>query len=190
MTRARPVMPDPLPAARVGSMIAALHISALVPALIGACCLAAERRPGRVGELVAALVMLVAMADGMRATPSAPRILWVALLLATAITLAAARGRRRAPVGAVSRAMAVHTATGLVVTGALLALMTGAAHGGQDPHAHGLSSGALTAVLVVGALSYAAVSVVVAARSSATTARVQLVSMGASAALMAVAVIL
>jgi len=54
-----------------------LHLFALAPATIGLCCLAADRRRARAGELATALLMLVAMADAA-VTRLVPVVWWVA----------------------------------------------------------------------------------------------------------------
>lgn len=189
------------------------HVLALAPAAIGLCCLAADRRRARIAELGAAVLMMVAMLDAA-ITAIVPVVFWVALLVAGAMVLAAVRGRARAGVVAAAGAapsgastmggstmggstmggstiggggvaMAVHSASGMVVMAALLLAMAGgaAATGG---HHHGGTPSVAWAATGVAAV-YVVASVVLAARTRGMLLRTQYAAMAASVGLMAVA---
>lgn len=185
---------------RVGEV---LHLWALAPATVGACCVAADRGRARVPEFAAAALMLVAMADvGTGARLIAP-VLWALLLVVGAMGLAALRGARRPRPAAgermphPSRAMTVMTALGLVVMAALMITMgtaapssaadAGGGHGHGGLGAVGGGLGMVVALTTVVAAGYVAVSAVAAVRSTLRLDRVQYVSMAAATALMAAA---
>jgi len=181
-----------------------LHLWALAPATVGACCVAADRGRARVPEFAAAALMLIAMADiGTGAGLIAP-VLWALLLVVGAMALAALRGARRRPVAAErmphpSRAMTVMTALGLVVMAVLMIAMgvhpSSAAlglGGGHDHSAFGAwrgggELGPVAALTMAVAAAYVAVSAVAAVRSSLRLDRVQYASMATATAMMALA---
>ncbi|KHK99434.1 hypothetical protein LK09_01890 [Microbacterium mangrovi] len=175
-----------------------LHLWALAPAAVGTCCMAADRRRARVPELVASAVMLLAMLDLVREEPLVVPIVWAALLLVSAMALAAVRGvqRRRAdasPTVAGSVGMTVHSTIGMVVMAALVAMMGHHTASGTAPvtgmagmHAGG---GGLPALVALAVGVYAVASVVAALRAHTRLDRGQFVAMGASTALMALAVL-
>jgi hypothetical protein len=110
-----------------------LHLTALLPALVSACCtVGAARTRGAVG-VISAIVMLVAMLD-LAGGGVLPPVAWSALLVASAmsgaVTARIAGASGGGPMGA-------HGALGLVVMAALVVLM-GVTPGGG---AHGLVSG-------------------------------------------------
>lgn len=158
-----------------------LHLWAVAPAAIGTCCLAADRARVRPPEVVASVLMLLAMLDAGLWGLVAP-VYWTALLLVAAVSLAfwrRPRQRRAVPVPAV---MTLHTALGLVAM-ATLSLTMGA-HWSPSGHAHGV---ALAPVLAGGALGYVAASVAVMRRMPARLDRAQITAMAASVVLMAIA---
>ena len=182
-----------------------LHLWALAPATVGACCVAADRGRARVPEFAAAALMLLAMADiGTGARVIAP-VFWALLLLVGAMALAALRGARRRPVTAErlphpSGAMTVMTALGLVVMAALMIAMgahapssVGDALGGHGHGGFGAWSGGggglgpVAALAMAVAAAYVAASAVAAARSAVRLDRVQYASMATATALMALA---
>lgn|GEM_PF-1214464 len=77
----------------------ALHLWALAPATVGACCVAADRGRARVPEFAAAALMLLAMADAATGAGLIAPVFWAVLLVAAAMALAALRGTRRGPRG-------------------------------------------------------------------------------------------
>lgn len=183
----------------------ALHLWALAPTAVGACCVAADRGRPRVPELAAAALMLLAMADAATGTAVIAPVYWTGLLLAAAMGLAVLRGSRRvralrpsaraSGAGAVSdgvgrghrsAAMTAMTAVGAVVMALLVLLM------GADPaaagagHHHGIGAGGLAVVAVAMAVAYGAGSAVLIARGGLRPLdRVQHASMGFAALLMA-----
>lgn len=190
----------------------ALHLWALAPATVGACCVAADRGRARVPELAAAALMLLAMADAASGTGLIAPVYWAVLLVVGAMALAALRGARRGAgsrgarsSGAAvvraragvrmphpSRAMTLMTALGLIVMAVLMVAMTGPVGAAASPaaaHAHGGASvaGATGALALAGAIAYAGVSVVAAVRTGIRLDRVQYASMAAATGLMALA---
>ena len=187
-----------------------LHAWALAPAAVGTCCLAARRRRVRAPELMASLVMLVAMLDAARPAPLLPPVWWASLLMIAAITLAAIRRSRstvdgpedRPPAGrsrgsdersgaadaTEARRMSVLTTLGMIAMAALLLAMT-AAHPTGAAHAHGVTAGAFLALLVGGCGAYAIGSAVAAAKTSSWLDRTQYAAMGATTLVMGLALL-
>ena len=184
-----------------------LHLGALAPAVIGACCIAADRRRARAPELAASVLMLVAMLDVVLWGVVAP-VLWAAVLIAAAVALAALRGRaarsrvaRKPGAGRTSAALApstvmtVHATLGLVVMAApVLAMIPDASTPGPVAGHHG-SGASFGLVAAASALLFGLVSVIAtraphggAARASVLE-RAQLIAMGASTAAMGVALL-
>lgn len=166
-----------------------LHAWALAPAAIGTCCLAADRRRVRAPELAASVLMLIAMLDAAVGRLVAP-VLWGALLIAAAMGLAGLRSVRRAdrPRPAIGRAMTVHTTVGLIVMAALLLTMA-AGPASSPTHAHGMSAGALSIIVLLGVAAYCAASVIAAVRAHSRLDRAQFVAMGLSTAVMGLGLI-
>lgn len=178
--------------------IVTFHLMALAPAAIGLCCLAADRRRARIGELAASVLMMLAMVDAAVGRV-VPVVWWVVVLLAGAMALAAAHGRPRSghragSVGAGGATMAVHAAGGMIVMAALLLAMAGGivpgAGAGAGAHVHGGVGGGSfgMGVAAFGAILagvYVVASVVVIARSRSRLDRGQYAAMAASAGLMA-----
>jgi hypothetical protein len=169
-----------------------LHAWAIAPAAIGACCLAADRGRARWPDAAASVLMLVAMLDAALTRLVAP-VYWAALLIASAMALAAwQRPRGRNASAAQPRpgtGMAVHTGLGLI---AMAALQLGMGHdplAAASAGAHGHEGGGalLLAVLLGGALAYAAFSALLLVRAHRPLDRAQLACMGVSVLLMAVA---
>jgi len=174
-----------------------LHAWAIAPAAIGACCAAADRGRARWSDAASSALMLVAMLDAALTRLVAP-VYWAALLLLAAMALAAWQRPRRRP-GTPARPaapgrMTAHTGLGLV---AMAALQLGMAHSpaaagatiAESAHLHG-GAGAgtpLTFLLLGGALAYVALSTALAVRAHRALDRAQLLCMGGSVLLMAVA---
>lgn len=168
-----------------------LHAWAIAPAAIGACCQAADRGRARWPDAAASVLMLSAMLDAAVTRVVAP-VYWAALLIACAMALAAWQRPRRQgtsrPRSRAEAAMTVHTGLGLV---AMAALQLGMAHepvsaASASAHAHGSGGALLTALLLGGALAYAALSALLLVRAHRMLDRAQLICMGASVLLMAV----
>jgi hypothetical protein len=149
-----------------------LHLSALLPTAFGVCCTVGGRRRGRLGvgfDGVAAVVMLLAMADVVVGLGLVAPILWVAGLvgLALALPLVASAASPGALVSLVDDAIpqaegqrshrAAHTAVlhsslGLIVMAGLVALMS-AGHTATVPTHHGVS-GMLPVLVLSGSAAY------------------------------------
>ena len=164
----------------------ALHLGALLPAAVGACCTLGARRSGRVAALASALVMLLAMLDTTAGLVGLPALTWSAVLVLTALVVAAT-GRLASPTGARAgagtgpvrlghaSAMAVHGGIGLIAMAALLAVMGSPSMGGGVAGVSGLAgatglhhaggaSGVLGAAVAVGVLAYGGFSGMLAVR--------------------------
>ncbi|WIB77587.1 hypothetical protein DEJ28_00390 [Curtobacterium sp. MCPF17_002] len=110
-----------------------LGLAAILPASAGACCTVGAWRPGRAVDVVAAVVMVAAMVDGVVAPRVLPGVVWFVVLALLAVTLAAAHRlqvgpstawrRGAAPVHRVPSAHGrfgrLHAALGLLVMGAM-----------------------------------------------------------------------
>ncbi|WP_336631089.1 MULTISPECIES: hypothetical protein [unclassified Microbacterium] len=179
--------------------IVTFHLMALAPAAIGLCCLAADRRRARIGELAASVLMMLAMVDAAVGRV-VPVVWWVVVLLAGAMALAAAHGRPRSgpragSAGAGGTTMAVHAAGGMIVMAVLLLAMAGGIVSGADAgagggHVHGGAGGggAGMGVAAFGAILagvYVVASLIVIARARSRLDRGQYAAMAASAGLMA-----
>ncbi|ALJ19456.1 hypothetical protein [Microbacterium sp. No. 7] len=167
-----------------------LHLLALVPAAIGVCCLALDRRPARAGELVAGVAMLAAMIDAA-VTGLVAAVWWAALLVAGALALSAVRGRRRSAAAAMpgAAAMTMHAATGMIAMAALMIGMPAAGALEVAGHSHGHGAPAIgTAGALLGA-SYVVASAVLAARTRVALDRAQYGAMAASVGLMSLALV-
>lgn len=150
----------------------ALHLGALVPAAVGACCTLGAPRSGReraVGGLVA-VVMLLAMLDAGTRMLGVPVLAWAALLVLTAVGSAFA-GRVEARSPGHRGIMGLQGSLGSVVMAGLLVAMAAGSPRSDVlvtvGHHGGGASGTLTpvvAVVAVGALVYAAWSAVLARR--------------------------
>ncbi|UAJ81162.1 hypothetical protein IT072_09350 [Leifsonia sp. ZF2019] len=150
-------------------MIEALHLGSMLPAALGACCVAggADRRSPL--AWLGMLAMLAAMADTMlMPRPLLAPIVWAAALVLVALATAV-QGRLRAvpPAGSPthpSRTMTAHRSLQAVLMAGLIAT-AGSHHSGSavgGAHAsHGLP---VLLVLGVAALAFAAASAVVALR--------------------------
>ncbi len=178
-----------------------LHLAALAPAGVAACCVASGRgrRRGRTVEIAVAVLMLAAMIDVSRSAPLLAPVLWAGLLLLGGLALAATTGRRSGPARGESCTPvfahgSIHGALGCVVMAALVMVMAAPAPGvgmgvsaGETSH-HGASASVLTVVIGVGVLAYAVYSVV-ALRHGPVRERIQFAAMGASTLGMAAAVL-
>lgn len=186
-----------------------LHLGALVPAAVGACCTVGGRRGPL--DLVAAIVMLAAMLDLATGVGILHPLLWAVVLIVLAV-ISAVRLRSiagsPAPVDALAlavtrhrAAMTVHTSGGLVIMAALVCAMAGHAAGsiyagpGMHPAGHQIGSGAIPAVLLLagGMAVFVALSArlaVEAARRRERVVVVEVVSMTVSVVTMGAAVAL
>lgn len=158
-----------------------LHAWAVAPAAVGACCLAADRARVRPPEVMASVLMLLAMLDAAVFGVVAPA--WrTAALLAAALGLAIWRRPRQRRIPRVPALMTLHTTLGMIVMAGLQMIMIG--HAGTSGHAHGL---ALAPVLIGAAAVYAALSLEAMRRMPARLDRSQIGAMAASVVLMAAA---
>ncbi|MDR6169771.1 hypothetical protein [Curtobacterium sp. SORGH_AS_0776] len=66
-----------------------LGLAAIVPASAGACCTVGAWRPGRAVDVVAAVVMVAAMLDGVVGPRVLPGVVWFVVLALLAVTVAA-----------------------------------------------------------------------------------------------------
>ncbi|KQR50844.1 hypothetical protein ASF88_16585 [Leifsonia sp. Leaf336] len=152
-------------------MIEALHLGSMLPATLGACCVAgsADRRSPL--AWFGMLAMLAAMADTMLLPhPLVAPVVWAALLVATGLTTAVAHRQRPAGRGGAATAqpghpahpvhpfhpaqtMAVHRALQAILMGGLI-VAAGAHHhvAGGGHSAHGVD---VIAALGVAALAFA-----------------------------------
>lgn len=193
-----------------------LHLGALAPAAVGACCIAADRRRARTPELAASVLMLVAMLDVVLWGVVAP-VAWAGVLIVAAIALAALRGRTarsraaaRVPVSAAgvpisgtrvpvsgarvpSAVMTVHATLGLVVMATLVLAMIPDASAPAVTVGHQASGAPFGLLAAASALLFGLVSAVAARAPHDGGARVsalergQLIAMGASTAAMGMA---
>ncbi|SBS71947.1 hypothetical protein [uncultured Microbacterium sp.] len=164
-----------------------LHLWALAPATLGACCVAADRGRARAPELAASVLMVLAMADAATGSRMLAPVLCAALLVVAAMALAAVRGRRRSAAAHPAPAMSVMTTLGLVVMAALTVAMGVHGAGHATGHAHGVGAPGLA--LGVGAVTaaYVGAAGVLAVRGMPRLDRVQYAAMGASTLLMGLA---
>lgn len=150
-------------------MIEALHLGSMLPAALGACCVAggADRRSPLAWSGM--LAMLAAMADTMLLPhPVLAPIAWSAVLVLVALATALAGRLRTPPAGRSpahpSRTMAVHRALQAVLMAGLVAT-TGSHHsgtaGGGDHAAHALP---VLLALGIASLAFAAGSALIALR--------------------------
>jgi hypothetical protein len=182
-----------------------LHLAALAPAGVAACCVVSggrvDRRRDRFVEIAVTLLMLGAMIDVSRRTPLIAPVLWAALLLVGALVLGATtrRGIAGARGDSGARVLAhgpIHGALGCVVMAALVLVMVAPAagagvgavshHGGGGPLL-GAPASVLTVMVGAGVLAYGAYSVM-ALRHGRLRERIQFAAMGASTLGMAAAV--
>lgn len=183
-----------------------LHLGALVPAAVGACCTVGGRR-GPV-DLVAAILMLAAMLDLGTGAAIVHPFLWAIVLTVLAVgsalrlRLGSAAPRHRddesrRPLAHHRVGMTVHTAAGLLIMAALVCAMAG--HGAATPYAgtgihtdrhHGGGSSASTVLVALAVACFVALSVRVAltaTRRRERLAAVEVVSMTASVVAMGLA---
>jgi len=158
-----------------------LHIWAVAPAAVGACCLAADRARVRPPEVAASLLMLVAMLDAAVFGVVAP-VYWTALLLTAAVGLAVWRRPRQRRRPQVPTVMNLHTTLGMVVMAGLQLGMGGHA----AAHAHGPG---LAPVLTAAVIGYVGLSVAAGRRMPTRLDRAQIAAMAASVVLMAAAAV-
>lgn len=107
-----------------------LGLAAIVPASAGACCTVGAWRPGRAVDVVAAVVMVAAMVDGVFGPRMLPGVAWFIVLALLAMALAAVQRFQRGTDGradparsgrdgsAHARLGRLHAALGLLVMGA------------------------------------------------------------------------
>lgn len=145
-----------------------LHLGALVPAAVGACCTVGGRRGPL--DLVAAIVMLAAMLDLATGVGILHPLLWAVVLIvlavASAVRLRSIAGLPAPVDDAVAlaairhrAAMTVHTSSGLVIMAGLVCSMAGHAAGniyagsGMHSAGHRIGTDALPAVLLAGGIA-------------------------------------
>ncbi|MEV8267527.1 hypothetical protein [Microbacterium sp. NPDC076911] len=173
------------------------HVGALVPAAIGTCCIAADRRWVRAPELLASLIMLTAMLDVMFWSLIAP-VFWSAALIAFALLMVAARGLGR---GARSepgsaRMMGAHSALGMVVMAVIVMAMAPAGSSVDLPaggHQHASTAVSFLIFCVAVSVGYGAWSLASAMRPHgrfSRLAKLEIGAMGVSTAVMGAALIL
>ncbi|WP_314138420.1 hypothetical protein [uncultured Plantibacter sp.] len=186
-----------------------LHLGALVPAAVGACCTVGGRRGPL--DLVAAIVMLAAMLDLATGAGMLHPLLWAVVLIvlavASAVRLRSVAGLPAPVENAVAlavthhrAAMTVHTSGGLVIMAALVCTMAGHATGstyagsGMHPTGHQIGMGALPAVLLAAGMAvFTALSMRLAVETARRRERVvviEVVSMTVSVVAMGLAVAL
>lgn len=175
-----------------------LHLGALLPAALGACCTVGGRRG--VIDLGSALVMLAAMLDLASGAGIIHPLLWagtlVILAVVSAVRLRVARASMRRP-GVASdpfavrhrTAMVIHTSGGLLIMAALVCAMAGHPSDGtyapngiqaMTHHADGIS---LAGVLITGAIAgYLALSARLAFDAARRGRRLVTVELGSMAA--------
>lgn len=153
-------------------MIEALHLGSMLPAALGACCVAGGSDRRSPLAWLGMLAMLGAMADTMLLPhPIVPAIVWAAALVALGIAAAVrARlpraGSDGATAGARSRpGMDAHRALQSVLMAGLVAITAGHHAGPAHPAEHAGHAIPLTALVVSAALVFATVSAVIAVRS-------------------------
>ncbi|MGG7465982.1 hypothetical protein [Plantibacter sp. YIM 135347] len=198
-------------------MVEALHLGALLPAAVGACCTVGGRRG--IVDLVAAIVMLAAMIDAATGAALLHPLVWGAVLVAVGIVSAARlRGvgassatAATADIGAGTetpaavatntaerqhRLMLVHTSLGLLVMATMLVAM--ASHGSHavlgissSVTHHGAAGadtfGVIVAAAVASYTAFTACLTASAVRSRRVLPAVELTSMALSLAAMAFA---
>ncbi|WP_085488051.1 hypothetical protein [Agreia pratensis] len=144
-------------------MIEIMHGGMLVPASVSVCCAVGAPRAQRVQGVIVGVAMLLAMADGIAASPVLPAIVWAALLVLLAISTSAISsvGQRRHPVAGVTK-MTTHRALALILTASLIvAGCTGpTASTAAGAHHHGVGGEAFALVLVVATTLYVGYSAV------------------------------
>jgi hypothetical protein len=162
-----------------------LHLSALLPAAVSACCTAGAARSRGAWAVISAVVMLAAMLDlagGGVLPPLAWSVLLVALAMGGAVAARIARATGPDP-------MAAHAALGLVVMAGLVVLMAAGANapgagsalpGGHAQHTAG--AGPLAGTVWAGTAAYLAYSAVLVGRRAARRAHVAGAGMGGAVA--------
>lgn len=196
-------------------MAEALHLCALAFSATGTCCLVVDRRKARALEVIASVLMLLAMLDVVRGRPLLAPVAWAALLISAAMILAAVRGTQvraaarasagaqgwgaaghAVPLAALPRAaMTSHSALGMVVMAVLVLTMS--AHDGSSDAIpvprmsgmHGHSGVSVVVVLFLFVVGYAVLSLIVAIRGHTRRDRIQYAVMGCSTAAMALSVL-
>lgn len=152
------------------------------------------RRRACAADLVAAVCMIVAMADGMWLR-FLPVVYSMTLLLAAAMAVAAVRGvrERRGRGSGLGACESSHAPLGFVATAVCLPAMSdatlaggGAALAGGGAH-HGLGAGAFAVLIVLVCGGYAGASVIAARHASGRADSAQYALMGAGGVLMALA---
>ncbi|WP_396667342.1 hypothetical protein [Microbacterium sp. R86528] len=173
------------------------HVGALVPAAIGTCCIAADRRWVRAPELLASLIMLTAMLDVMFWSVIAP-VFWSAVLIAFALLMVAVRGlacgARNGPRSA--RMMGAHSALGMVVMAVIVMAMAPAGSPVElsaGVHQHASTAVSYLTFCVAIAVGYGGWSLATAMHRHgrfSRLARLEISAMGVSTAIMGAALIL
>lgn len=183
-----------------------LHVGALLPAAVGACCTVGGRRG--LLDLGSSLVMLAAMLDLASGAGLVHPLLWAALLVVLAVVSAARSRIGRAPAAVAAAAgrtavaghrsaMVIHTSGGLMIMAALVCIMAGHETGGlyadssisvPQHHAGGMSLvGALVAAAIAAYVALSTRLGIDAARGGRRLVAIELGSMAVSVAVMGLA---
>jgi hypothetical protein len=132
-----------------------LHLGALGAAGLGACCVALDGPRPRVREVLLSLAMVAAMLDAVSGMHLLPAVVWSALTVVLALTLAL-RQRRSPEPPAVTR-MRVQSALGGIVMAGLMLVMAVPGPGAAAAHgSHASAAPVMLVGLVVAAVAIAA----------------------------------
>ncbi|SKB00154.1 hypothetical protein SAMN06295879_2943 [Agreia bicolorata] len=143
-----------------------MHGGMLVPASVSVCCAVGAPRAQRVQGLIVGVAMLLAMADGLAASPMLPALVWAALLVLLAISTSAISSvsQRHNPLPGVTT-VTTHRALALILTASLL--VAGSAGPTRSTasiavgaHHHGVGGEPFALVLVVATTLYVGYSAV------------------------------
>lgn len=164
-------------------MSSLLAAAAPFPAAVSFIATVAERGQRRKMSSALALVSFLAMADHAFHLSTLPAILWLAILVVTAMCSAALVSRSRSPLPSRARALC-HEQLGLIVIG--LVMVSDATHSQMDTAASHHAGGLELNLLAGWVTASFAVSTCISAVKHVGS-RVSAISMGASMALMALA---
>lgn len=162
-----------------------MHELALAFAVASSCALAAHPRRGRLPELTASVLMLVAMIDAAAPGPLLSPIAWTAVLLGSALLLAIAGRTRRGSCAAHSTA---HTGVCSVIMAGLIVAGHGHTATAATAHAHG-GQVPFEALVSIGVVAFVLASVYGVARSRRVLDRIQIGAMAVSTTLMLLATV-
>jgi hypothetical protein len=147
-------------------VIEIMHGGMLVPASVSVCCAVGAPRAQRMQGVIVGVAMLLAMADGVAASPVLPAIVWAALLLLLAVSTSAISSvsQRHNPVPGVT-AMTTHRALALILTASLIVAgstgpIASTASVAAGAHHHGAGGETFALMLVVATTLYVGYSAV------------------------------